>query len=102
MALVTSSFSTCKIALLVGQDRRRVGLDAEPDARLRGRVVRHVGRAAQQVDRLHRLAAQRQPPFSAPSKSRMSFTSRISRSQLPIASSTICRCFSGRLSSEPD
>ena len=32
----------------------------------------------------------------------MSFTRRISRSLLPIAISTICRCFSGRLSSEPD
>ena len=41
-------------------------------------------------------------PFSTLSKSRMSFTSRTSRSQLPIAISTICRCFSGRLSSAPD
>ena len=32
----------------------------------------------------------------------MSFTSRTSRSQLPMAISIIWRCFSGRLSSEPE
>ena len=62
MALPTSSFSTCSTRSSSAKTGAGVRFEAEFDARLRCRIVRDIGRAAQQRHWVHGLPIQRQSP----------------------------------------